>query len=195
MNRYIKLILITIILISYSSVKAAAEEETVNKELYFTYIGPVIGFGYNYIKYSDWFGTERDTQKLSGIYFSGGCAFNLYTSFLVGDFKLQYVFNKNENYPVLHLVFSASGKYLWKITSLFSIAAGLGIYLETPPSNKNYKGSAGFLLPAGIIFDTTFNTKLVVDIIGRYGFYGLGEDSTKVSFGINAGFLFKVGRI
>ena len=167
------------------------------RQLNFTYAGPVAGFGFNSIKHRDWFDDTnmRETRSISGQYFSGGCMFYIIAKNITGDFSLRYLYNANDDDTLWHFSFAASGKYLHPLSEVFSLAGGLGMYIETGPANKAYSGSAGVQVPVGVVVTTSHNTRLIFDIIGKYGYYGLGEDSRKLSYGINLGFLFKVGRI
>jgi len=186
---------------------AADEQNEERKVLFYTFIGPVAGFGHNHLKYYDWNTTDNlyESNKINGFYFNGGCAINIFVHNFVGDFRIEYLYNMNDGTHQVHnMLFSVLGKYMWDLTELFSMGTGLGIYFETPPSNVSYNGSGGAQIPLSFMFKTTFDTRLIVDLLCRYGYYGynddsartsISENSSKLSYGITIGFLFKVGRI
>jgi len=195
--KYLKIITITVPLIISLLTPGAAQQPREESELFYTYLGPVVTGGFNFIKYKHWSQTQNEmtTDNVKGSLFSTGAVFNIYVNNLIGDFSIQYMLNFNENFPVYHMFYTAAGKYMYRINDTFSATAGLGFFFESPPSNRDYNGSTGGMLPLGIIINTSFDTKLIFDFVTNYGFFGLGEDSTRLFFTINAGFLFKVGRI
>ncbi|MFC1668765.1 hypothetical protein ACFL20_00110 [Spirochaetota bacterium] len=209
MNRCIKIIVLLLVLGITFSANLYGQEEQESKQLYYTYVGPVIGGGFNNIWYTDWFSesSSRQEKKLFGYYVSTGAMFNIFINFLVGDFRIQYLYSSNDDHTLHHLLFSMAGKYLYRINDIFSLTAGLGFYFESPPSNKDFNSAGGLHVPLGCVVDTTFDTKLVIDFICQFGYYGLGyksgiasigekdQNSLKVSYGISVGFIFKVGRI
>lgn len=190
-----------------SGAAARAEEKELRKVLFYTYVGPVIGFGYNHIKYKEWNQATSlyGTEYVSGPHFNGGCALNLHAENFIGDFRIEYMYNLNDgNHVITHFFYSIFGKYRWPINEMFGITSGLGIYFETPPSNTQYNGCAGLQVPVGVIVKTSFDTRLFADFVTRFGYYGyddnnakikLSDSSYKVSYGLQIGFLFKVGRL
>lgn len=186
---------------------AAQETPGPRKVLFYTYVGPVAGFGYNHIKYKTWDTTLNlhTDAKTHGFQATGGAMFNVFINNVIGDFRVEYIFNHNGGEHVVHHLFwSIFGKYRWQLTELISIATGAGIYFETPPSNLTYSGTAGVQVPLGIIINTTFETRLIIDLVGRFGLYGyddaigkveISDNSYKASYGITVAFLFKVGRL
>ena len=123
---------------------------------------------------------------------------------VIGDFRVEYMGNINGSHTAHHLFWSVFGKYKWPLSEKISITTGAGIYFETGPSNLNYNGTAGLQVPVGLIINTTFDTRLVIDLVGRFGFYGyddtvgkveISDNSYKVSCALTVGFLFKVGRL
>lgn len=118
--------------------------------------------------------------------------------------------NQNER-PLDHLNYTISGKLGWSFADFVTPALGIGLYFETPPSNRKYSSGGGFRIPLSVYFNTTYDTKLFVEGSVMYGMYGLGEKSTKYyygmnlysfgekpikfSYGVNLGFIFRVGRI
>lgn len=166
------------------------DEDTLN----YTYIGPVLSAGFMKAAYTDWFETETKEKTVSGMSYSGGAAVMIFAHDFCGDFKLNYVYNSLD-YSLSYTEFSVSGRYLYSFNSIFSAGGGLGIYFATLPSNMDYNGSAGIMLPLTAVFNTTASTKLFFDIYFGYGSFGIGEDTSSLKAGINAGFVFKVGRI
>jgi hypothetical protein len=172
----------------------AAEEE-----LFFTYAGPVIGFGMNKISYSGWSqdSNTRISVNKSGYFVSGGCQMDIFVRRFIGEFQLEYINNFSSGKPdvaVQHLIYTGIGKYSYQIDGTKAITGGLGAYLETPPSDKNYEGG-GLIATIGTVFDITREWKIVGDVLFRYGHFGLGDKSSKLSYGAKIGVVFKVGRI
>lgn len=196
----------TALMISTVMPAAAEDKKPQHKMLFYTYVGPVAGTGYSHIRYKDWNSTLNRFEDVhtSGLQATGGAMFNIFVNDIIGDFRVEYIGNFNGTHQVHHLFWTILGKYKWSLTETISIATGAGIYFETPPANINYNGTAGFQVPVGVIINTTFDTRLVIDLMGRFGFYGyddavgkvdISENSYKVSYGITIGFLFKVGRL
>ena len=196
-NPYPLVIAVMIIFTLFTSFAHAQKPESTERELFYTYIGPLFSAGFNHLYQSDWF-SDKNRQgdyNYRGSFVSGGFVICIFLKNFTGDFSMQYMHNFNEPGELYHLFYSISGKWVFKVSKPFHITTGLGLYFETPPSNEDYGGAAGGQILAGGIFNTTFNTKLFFDFFARYGFFGLGEYSSKVSYGINLGFIFKVGRI
>lgn len=189
----IKFYIIYSILI-FSTISLSAQESRDDMSLNYTYIGPVFSTSYTHVEYRDWIDNSTKTEKMSGYSLSGGIAIDIFSKNLCGDFHLKYNYSQLD-YTITNLEFSMSGKYLYMISENFSIGAGLGCYFESPPSNRDHDGSAGIQLPLTAIFNTTPDTKLFIDLLARYGSFGIGENSKVLSAGMNIGFVYKVGRI
>ena len=93
------------------------------------------------------------------------------------------------------MYFTMAARIGIRMGNVGAFAPGIGLYFDTPPSNRKYRGGAGLRAPIGFIFDTTPDSKLFVEGSVMYGSYGMGEKSTKLSFGGSFGMIFKVGRI
>ena len=168
----------------------------------YTYLGPVFSIANNWVEYMDWFPdpvddtkSSTETKKMSGRIISGGLTFNVFADDFCGDLHIKYAVNSLEE-TLKYIEVSVAGKYFfYKINDYFSLGGGLGMYLEIPaPSGKN-NGSAGLQLPLTMLIETSKDTKLFLDIYGRYGTFGKGENTNSISVGTNLGFVFKVGRI
>lgn len=200
--------IILLLFLCFASLSLSAQEiKEPRKVLFYTYVGPVAGFGYNHIRYKSWDTTlnEHVSVNESGIQTTAGAMFNVFINNIIGDFRVEYIYNHNGgSHVVQHLFWSVFGKYRWQLTDIFAITTGGGIYFETPPSNLSYSGTAGLQIPLGVIINTSFETRLVIDLVGRFGLYGyddaigkieISENSYKASYGITVAFLFKVGRL
>ncbi len=196
-NRHIFLILILINLFFCSGLLNAQErKDEVMRGLYYNYMGITIGGGINQIEYNDWFVDKRDTKKISGAYYSGGIIFDIFVRNFVGEFTLQYAYNSNdEDTSIQHLLISTLGKYSFNLSHNFAIAPGLGLYIETPPSDKEYNGGGGILATLGAIINIGKDYKIIFDIIGSYGYFGMGEESTKITYGTRIGVIYNIGRL
>lgn len=193
-------ILLILVLTGVSAFSQEKQDEFITekkekRELFHTYIGPVLSAGGNYIWFTGWNETYQAAYSYQGLFFKGGAMIDVFAKNFSGDFTVEYIYNMNENYSVMSLFFKITGKYVFKISEIFHLTAGLGGYFETPPSNIAYRGGAGVQLPFGMIINTTFETKLLIDFYARYGYYGLGEGSSKLSYGMSLAFLFKVGTL
>ncbi|HPS59475.1 MAG TPA: hypothetical protein PK514_15340 [Spirochaetota bacterium] len=197
--RYILTILAALLLFAASAPLSAQgiesepeyrDDDTLN----FTYIGPVVSAGIINARYTDWFDTETKSKSMSGMFYSGGAAVEIFAGSFCGDFQIKYIYNSLD-FTLMYLETSIAGKYLYPVNSWFSAGGGLGFYFASPPSNMDYNGSAGIMLPVTAVFTTTPTTKLFVDIYAGYGSFGIGEETSSISAGIRAGFVFKVGRI
>lgn len=199
MNKSFKIIILFLFLASIClSSNLIAKEKEKKRELNYTYIGLVTSVGLSHVTYTDWFknSNSMDTKKFMQVSITGGLLINVFVKHFSGDFSIQYAYDIHDIYKIHHLFYSMSGKYVWFINKIFDIGLGAGLYFESPPSNKKFHIAGGGQIPVSFIVKTTFNTKLIFDLFIRYGFFGMGDaESTKLSYGINIGFIFKVGRI
>jgi hypothetical protein len=195
---------IALLLVILTAGAVRAQEGRLNeapRELIYTFVGAVAGFGYHTGTYRDTFNTSSRTlffqgsKPNSGLNFSGGAAIAIFGQYFIGDFSAQFMYNGGSAVSVYHIYLSAAARYNFRFGDAFHIAPGAGLYLETPPSNRNFDGSAGFIIPVGFYLNTTFDSKLFLDVYARYGTYGVGQGSTRLSLGITLGYIFKVGRI
>ncbi len=117
---------------------------------------------------------------------------------LVGEFTAQFMYNSLEGTPdisVHHTLLTVTGKYRYPISSIFNITGGLGLYMDMPPATDDYDGGGGISACIGTMIDLTLNSMLVLDVYGRYGSFGIGEESTRLTTGASLGFVYKIGRI
>lgn len=194
--RCLILTLLLPILLAVLPVQGAEKEQAFQKprEFIHTFLGPAIEGGYNRVAYREWRVTSMTTQTLQGFFGGGGVIMGLYAGYLGGEFIIAFHYNMM-NPALWHMGYSLMGKGLIPIGTSFNVTIGLGLYLESPPANRSYKGGAGFKGSLGTIIHTSYDTRLVIDGYARYGWYDLGEDSRKISAGFSVGFLFKVGRL
>jgi hypothetical protein len=108
--------------------------------------------------------------------------FWMVAKWLIGDFSIQYIYNQNER-QLHHLYFTMAGRLGVKMGNVGTFAPGSGFYFDTPPSNRKYRGGGGLRAPIGFLFNTTFDSRFFVEGNVIYGSYGMGEKSTKLSFG------------
>ncbi len=185
-------ITVILLIISIQSAHAAKED---SRELYYTYVGPVAGFGMNQITVNDWFGDRTKTKKVSGTYVDGGALFKIIVNRLAGDFTVQYMYNSDGSYSIQHMYYSSAARYIHNFTDTFALSPGIGLYFESHPASKKYNGSTGFYIPMGISYKINDDTKLITDLKMAMGSFGIGEGSGKISFGIEVGVIFKSGRL
>ncbi len=189
-SKILKLLFVFLFFTNTLNAQEIREDESLN----ITYMGPALSYAQNQVEYTDWFETSTETKKMSGSVYSGGLALNIFADPFCGDFQLKYAYNQLD-FAMTYMEFSLSGKYFYPVSTYVSLGGGLGLYLETPPSNKDHNGSAGLQLPLSLLFNTSAGTKLFIDIFARYGTFGIGENTNSISAGVNVGFIFKVGRI
>jgi len=197
MKIIIKIVLIFIFSFCIINYLRGEEAEEVEK-LHFTYIGTIIGGGINKINYKNWFNDRRRTENISGTYYSGGAVLNVFVYQFIGEFSFQYIMNSSNSSPDIsnqHLILNAIGKYSYFLKNNFFLTSGLGLYLDSPPANNDYDCGSGPLIVIGMIYELSREMRIFSDLIGRYGSFGLGQGSSKISYGINIGVVYKVGRI
>ena len=184
-------IIYVIIILTASPCMLAAEE------LFFTYAGVTAGWGIDNIEYKDWFADEAETRtrKCSGTYLTGGAILNIFVNQFIGEFSLEYINIFNDEVPVSHMIYSATGKYSYQVIELLALTAGAGLYLETPPASRSYNSGGGINGAIGSVYNIDRELKIIFDLTARYGSFGVGEDSTRYSYGAKLGIVYKVGRI
>ncbi len=168
------------------------------QELFFTYVGVTAGGGIQTVEYQDWWDDQRNSQSYSGNFFSGGAMMDIVVNNLVGEFTAQFMYNSLDGTPdisVHHTLLTVTGKYRYPLSTMFNLAGGLGLYMDMPPATDDYDGGGGVSACIGTMIDLTLNSMLVLDIYGRYGTFGVGEESTRLSTGASLGFVYKIGRI
>jgi hypothetical protein len=171
--------------------RALAEE----RDLVYTFIGPAISSGLSNVVYSDW-NNLYSKKKFSGYFVHSGASLWVISKWLIGDFSIQYMFNNfGKEGEIHHLFYTISGRIGVNMGTVAIFAPGVGLYFESPPSNRKYLGGAGFRVPVAFLFNTTFDTKLFLEGSVMYGWFGMGDKSMKFFYGVSLGFIFKVGRI
>jgi hypothetical protein len=191
--------LILCIICLFFSLRASAAE----RQLIFTYIGPVVGAGMNYVHYVERWSWDnffsRNKNYASGYFLNGGITIHLMGRFsynfeYIGDFSIQCMNNWNKK-QIMHMYYTASVKFGFTFAEIISLAPGIGLYLETPPANRTYKGGGGVRVPLALFITTPLESKFYVEASFMYGWYGLGQKSSKIFFGISLGYISKVGKI
>ncbi len=168
------------------------------QELFFTYVGVTAGGGLQTVQYENWWDDQRQGQNYQGSFFSGGAMMDIIVHNLVGEFTAQFMYNSLEGTPdisVHHTLLTATGKYMYKLTTAFNLTGGGGLYIDMPPATDTYDGGGGLSACVGTMIDLTLDSIVVFDIYGRYGYFGLGEESTRLTTGASLGFVYKIGRI
>ncbi len=172
-------------------IRAVAAE----RDLIYTYLGPIVGAGFSQLNYSDWT-TFYSEKKYPGYYINAGASIWVVSKWLAGDFSLQYMYNNFGGFGIVHNMYmTMSGRICVRMGTVGIFAPGVGMYAETPPSNREFRGSAGLRVPIAFLFNTTYDTMLFIDGSFMYGWYGMGDRSTKMFYGLSLGFIFKIGRI
>jgi hypothetical protein len=192
---------IKLFLISFLAIFAITDQAFAEEELFFTYIGPTVGAGTNQIAYRRWSqsSNSRESSVISGYFISGGFLMNIYVRYFIGEFTLEYIADQNSeesDISVMHLIYTSQAKYSYSLNDTLALTCGVGAYLETPPSTKKFDSGGGINSSLGLVVNLTREMKLVVDApVCRYGYFGVGDDSSKLSFGVKLGMVYKVGRI
>ena len=162
--------------------------------LHYIYLGPVLSMSYDKVEYKDWFETKQGTKNMTGTSFGGGAALNIFVNNYCGDFQLKYM-RSELDFSLNFLEVLLQGKYLWQLNQIIAIGAGLGLYSELTPFQSGYKGGAGVQIPLTVVFTGSSFWKVLWDVYGRYGAFGKGVGSSRISIGSNLGIVFRVGRI
>ncbi len=187
MARFLTAFLVVVI------VATAGESRGQERELVYTFVGPVGGGGFQRVTTRDWQNIYR-SEKSAGNYYHGGFSLWVVSRWLIGDFSVQYAYNEYRK-PLHHCYVTISGKAAFTVKQIVTFAPGIGLYFESPPSNRGFRGGAGVRAPLAVLFHTTFDTRLFIEGSFTYGWLGIGDRSTKMSYGANLGFIIKVGRI
>jgi hypothetical protein len=166
-----------------------------DRDLIYTYLGPVGGAGFSNLTYSDW-NNNYGKSKYSGYYATGGIALWVISKWLIGDFSVQYMYNNFKSVGIVqNLYYTMSGRIGIRMGTVGIFSPGIGMYFESPPSNRKFRGSAGLRAPLAFLFNTTYDSLLFLEGSFMYGWYGMGDRSTKMFYGLTLGFIYKVGRI
>jgi len=186
---------------------AQTTQEPQASKLFYTYIGPTLGLGYNMASYKYW---DKSSEILRSTSFSGpyvdfGCSAAVFVNRIIADIRIVYSMHFNdEKHKVYHPTFVINGKYSWEIDHIFTFTAGLGLYAETPPVNTKYYVSSGFQFPLSLYLNATPESKIFAELVPQLGYYrgmhntpgsSLFDKHYRISIGINMGYLFRVGRI
>ncbi|MCX7677681.1 MAG: hypothetical protein N2316_00530 [Spirochaetes bacterium] len=165
---------------------------------YPTFAGIRAAGGYNRIAYEGWVETDRADFTISGKYVIAGPLLCVFVPPFVGVWSFQYLANSNGseiNTSVKCLFVSLEAKYAYAITSLFSVTGGLGVYGELPPATLSYEGGAGGVASLGCLISIGTDFRILFDVSGNYGSFGLGDNSKKFSIGIGISLVYHVGSI
>lgn len=161
-----------------------------------TYAGILGSWGINSINYSRWDETARRTDTVNGQNMLIGITGSAYAKYLSGEFSLSASLNYNDEdeTSIHHADWCGILKIQYPFNQYFSVYTGLGLYMEMPPATSEYEGGGGTAV-LGTAFSFGSGYKIAPDIYARYGYFGLGEESTKLSYGIRIQFIKKVGRL
>jgi len=136
--------------------------------LFYTYIGPTIGMGFNMASYKYW---DRNSDTLESTSFSGayvdfGCYGAVFVDRFIADIRIVYSMNFNDGtHKVFHPSLTMTGKYVWDINDSISWALGMGLYLETPPATSKHYGSSGFVFPVSLYMNVFQDSKLFLGLV------------------------------
>ncbi len=168
------------------------------QELFFTYVGVIAQGGINSINYQGWVNTQQETIKSKGSVYGGGILTTIFVHQFSGEFSLTYMQYSSDSTPdlsVRHPLATVKGKYHYPLNNVFQPGVGLGLYLDLPPASTSYNGGAGANISLSMLFTLSTEIKTIIDIYAQYGYFGMGESSTKTEGGISVGVVYKVGRL
>jgi len=186
------IIAVLLILTVFSAVPARAADR------YYTFMGITGGGGINRISYSGWVENSQQNLDITGSYYSTGLSVCTVVDQVIGEFTMQYMSNSGSGdveTSVSHMYLSIAGKYFYSLSRAFHLTAGAGIYCDAPPATLDYEGGGGMLALAGTMIRFSDDVMFMVEATARYGTFGLGEGSTKISYGAAASLVYSVGRI
>ena len=173
---------------------ACAETRLFASEYNYTFAGAAFSGGLLSTRGSDWVDTHQQNVRSSGYYGTGGLTAQIFVTPLVGEYSLFFAKTVTVKPALYYLEHMALIKYVYRIHPLFSATAGGGIYLESPPSTRAYKGGGGVAC-LGCIFLPAETWRITADIFAGYGACSLGTDATKFFAGLKVGVTAKVGRM
>jgi hypothetical protein len=185
-------IAVLLILSVFSAVPARAADR------YYTYMGITGGGGINRISYSGWVDDSRRNLDITGSYYSTGLSVCTVINQVIGEFTAQYQSNSNSGEvetSVSTLYLSIAGKYFYSLSRVFHLTAGAGLYGDMPPATLDYEGGGGVLALAGTMIRFSADVMFMAEATARYGTFGLGEGSSKISYGAAVSLVYNVGRI
>lgn len=190
---------IFLVIFLFSSATTASAQQAASEQLIYTYIGVTCISGLNNrVHYHDWIVDHRESANDSGFYYGGGPVLDVFVRYFIGEFSIQFINNsgyKNKKLSVAHMLYTASGKFAYNIGKIFFITAGAGLFLESEPANKDYNGGGGVNFSTGVGFNVAREMRLLFDITGRYGTFGIGENATKLSFGLALSAVYRIGKL
>jgi hypothetical protein len=169
--------------------------EARGEELFFTFLGVTLGGGAHQVEYSDWVVDHRETISASGSYYSGGAIMDVFVNRLIGEFTLQAMNTAAGDITVQHLYYTVTGKYAFYMGNLLFAAAGGGLYFESGPASRNYDGGGGVNAVLGMGINAAHDWRIMLDLSGRYGSFGIGDEATRVSYGISVAAVYRIGRL
>ena len=142
--------------------------------------------------------TRSRNLDITGSYYSTGLSVCTVVDQVIGEVTVQYLSNSNSgdvDTSVSHMYLSIAGKYFYSLSRVFHLTTGAGIYCDSPPATLDYEGGGGMLALAGTMIRFSDDVMFMVEATARYGTFGLGEGSTKISYGAAASLVYSVGRI
>ncbi len=187
----IRLICVPLILFALGETVRAAER-------YYTFAGLGGGIGINRVTYHGWVETEQKDLDIAGSYYTAGPILCVFIPPLMGEWTMQYAANSHDgevDTSVQCLYLSLAGKYFYSVKEWFHLTVGAGVYGEMPPATLSYEGGGGGLASLGCIVHFNFDFRLVFDVTAKYGSFGMGEGSRKLSGGAAVFIIYNVGSI
>jgi hypothetical protein len=163
---------------------------------YYTYIGPFFQSGFNSISYTGWNGGSHREIESGGFYTEPGALCFISIDQIIAQIGLGFRLNFNDETAteVYHTKLHAIGKYMTPVANNIALGGGGGLYFESIPASKQYDGT-GLLLAASATYRLNSNWILLLDFDFGFGNFGLGEESTKISYGITFGAGTKMGNL
>lgn len=176
----------------------AVSTSVAGAERYYTFAGLGGSFGINRVTYHGWVKTEQKDLDISGSYYTAGPMLCVFIPPLIGEWTMQYAANSHNgevDTSVQCLYLSLAGKYFYSVKQWFHLTVGAGVYGEMPPATLSYEGGGGGLASLGCIVNFNFDIRFVFDVTAKYGSFGLGEGSRKLSGGAAVSIIYNVGSI
>ncbi len=165
-------------------------------EPFYTYAGGFLSCGMNSITYNDWIDNETQTNEVSGFNVRAGLVTVIFVNYFAGEFGLagSLNFNDMEETQVHSADWYGLFKYVYKLNDIISLSTGPGLYMESLPATRQYDGG-GLQYSLGSYISVTQNWKIGADAYFRYGYFGMGEESTKMNYGLQISFTRKAGNL
>lgn len=163
---------------------------------YYTYLGPFFATGLHSIAYKGWTDGSHKEYDDGGFYTEPGAMLfiQIHPFITEVDLGFRLNFNDTKTTQVFHTTIRAKGKYMHPVMPRLLLGGGAGFYFESIPATETYDGT-GILACLSGAYQLNPAWMLLLDLDFGFGNFGIGEGSTKLSYGITIGAGTKMGNL